>query len=250
MRIRLADHYVTVLNVVLIAAFAYFAALSANDLIARGRRVNPVEPTKKAVSHAAKADLSRAAYSAIAERDVFNSVKQGVSQPVVPVAANLHIKLLGTSQLTEAKPFAIVEDENSHRQDLYRLGEEIPDAGTLVAVENKRVLINHQGQVMALEIAELSLPSAPATIPQPAADVDAQTPGEGVPPPQPMDDEGAVVQPAVPSPWKKMDNPAEAMRNMQDNSSASASGDLPWSRHLRKGGKFRLGRADAPTADQ
>ncbi len=250
MRIRLTDRYVTVLNLVLIAAFAYFAALSANDLIARDRTVSPAEPTTRDVKRTVSANLSRASYSAIAERDIFNSVKQGASPQAVPVAANLHIKLLGTSQLTEAKPFAIVEDENNHRQDLYRLGEEIPDAGTLVAVETKRVLIDHQGQVMALEIVESSLPSVPAAIPQPAADADAQPPDEGEAPAQPMNDMGAVVAPSVPSPWKKLDNPADLARNVQDNLPAGYSGDQPWGRHLRKGRRSRLGRADGLTADQ
>ncbi len=249
MRIRLTDRYVTVLNVVLIAAFAYFAALSANDLISRGVATNPVEPTTRTARHAVTANLSRASYSAIAERDVFNSVKQG-PPPAVPVAANLHIKLLGTSHLTAAKPFAIVEDENNHRQDLYRLGEEIPDAGTLVAVEKKRVLINRQGQVMSLEIPESSTPSGPASIPQPAVDVDPQPPEEGDVPAPPMDDRGAVVAPSVPSPWKKLDNPAEVMRNIQDDLAARNSGGQPLGRHLRKGRKVRLGSADGSTADQ
>lgn len=249
MRIRLTDRYVTVLNLVLIAAFAYFAALSANDLISRGVTGRPVEPTTRTARHTVTADLSRASYSAIAERDVFNSVKQGPA-PAVPVAANLHIKLLGTSQLTAAKPFAIVEDENNHRQDLYRLGEEIPDAGTLVAVEKNRALINHQGQVMSLEIVESGTPSVPAAMPQPAMDVDSQAPEEGDVPAPPIDDQEAVVAPSVPSPWKKLDNPAEVTRNMPDNLPARNSGNQPWGQHLRKGRKARLGSADGSTLNQ
>lgn len=250
MRIRLTDRYVTVLNFVLIAAFAYFAALSANDLIARRLTASPAEPTTGTAKRTVTANLSRAAYSAIAERDVFNSVKQG-RPPAVPVAANLHIKLLGTSQLTAAKPFAIVEDENNHRQELYRLGDEIPDAGTLVAVERKRVLIDHQGQVMSLEIAESSMSPVPAAILQPAADVDSQPPEEGEVSAEPMDDGGAVVAPSVPSPWKKLDNPAAVpWNNVQDNLPARNSGDQPWGRHLPKGRKARLGRADGATPNQ
>jgi general secretion pathway protein C len=163
MRIRLSDRYVTALNFILIAAIAYFAALSADDLIARRLTAGSgFEPPIRAARSTVTANLTRASYSVIAERDVFNSVKQAPA-PSAAVAANLHIKLLGTSELTAAKPFAIIEDENNHQQALYRLGDEIPDAGTLVEVERKRVLINHQGQIMALEIPEGDLASVPPT---------------------------------------------------------------------------------------
>src|SRR3990170_3443591 len=163
MRIHLSDRYVTVLNLALIAAIAYFAALSADDLIARCLATDSaIELPTRVAWRSAATNLSRAAYSVIAERDVFNSVKQAPAS-AAPIAENLHIKLLGTSQLTAAKPFAIIEDENNHQQALYRLGDEIPDAGTLVDVERKRVLINHRGQIMALEISEGDLASVPPT---------------------------------------------------------------------------------------
>ncbi len=163
MRINLSDRYVMVLNFALIAAIAYFGALSADDLIARRLTAGSgsAPPIQTARNTAAK-KLSPDAYSIIAERDVFNSVKQAPAEPVAPVAANLHITLLGTSHLTTAKPFAIIEDNNNHQQSLYRLADEIPDAGKLVKVERNRVLIDHQGQIVALEIAEDRTPAVVA----------------------------------------------------------------------------------------
>jgi len=162
MRMHLSGRYVTVLNFALIAAIAYFAALSADDLIARRLTASSsTEPPIQAARNTVTANLSHGSYSIIAERDVFNSVKQAPA-PAAPVAANLHIKLLGTSELTAAKPFAIIEDNNNHQQALYRLADEIPDAGTLVAIERKRVLIDHQGQIMALEISDGDLSSLTA----------------------------------------------------------------------------------------
>ena len=77
MRIRLSDRYVTVLNFVLIAAIAYFAALSADDLIAqRLTAASALEPPTRTARRTVTGNLSRASYSVIAERDVFNSVKQ------------------------------------------------------------------------------------------------------------------------------------------------------------------------------
>lgn len=164
MRFWLSQHYIAAVNFVLIAAIAYFAALSADDLIARKLNAgSSLEPPSRVARREVTANLSRASYSAIVDRDVFNSVKQAPA-PVAPVAVNLHIKLLGTSELTLAKPFAIIEDEQNRQQSLYRLGDEIPDAGTIVAVEKKRVLINHDGQLMSLEIDENGVPSAMAAI--------------------------------------------------------------------------------------
>lgn len=159
MRIHLSDRYVMVLNFALIAAIAYFAALSADDLIARRLTAGSgFEPPIQAARNTVTANLSHGSYSIIAQRDVFNSAKQAPA-PAAPVATNLHIRLLGTSQLTTAKPFAIIEDNNDHKQSLYRLADEIPDAGTLVVIERKRVLIDHQGQIMALEISDGDLSS-------------------------------------------------------------------------------------------
>src|SRR5208337_3717915 len=104
MQIRLSDRHVTALNFALVAAIAYFAALSADDLIARGLTTGPgFEAPARAARRVITANLARASYSVIVERDVFNSVKEAPAA-VEPAAINLHIKLLGTSELTAAKP--------------------------------------------------------------------------------------------------------------------------------------------------
>ena len=108
MHFRLSERYIPALNFVLIAAIAYFAALSADDLIARKLTAgSALEPPSQVARREVAANLSRASYSAIVDRDVFNSAKPA-PEPVAPVAVNLHIKLLGTSELTSAKPFAII----------------------------------------------------------------------------------------------------------------------------------------------
>lgn len=169
MRFWLSERFIPALNFILIAAIAYFAALSADDLIVRGLTVAPsIEPPARAARRESADNLSRASYSAIVDRDVFNAVKQAAPAPAAPVAVDLHIKLLGTSELSSAKPFAVIEDERDHQQSLYRLGDEIPDAGILVSVEKKRVLINHDGELKALEISD-DAPAVMAAIPRAAA---------------------------------------------------------------------------------
>jgi len=176
MHFRLSERYIAALNFVLIAAIAYFAALSADDLIARKLAAGAaLEPPSRVARREVAANLSRASYSAIVDRDVFNSVKQAAPEPVAPVAVNLHVKLLGTSELTSAKPFAIIEDEQNHQQSLYRLGDEIPDAGTLVAVERTRVLINHDGELRSLEISGDGVPAVMA-----ANEPDSAPPAPGI----------------------------------------------------------------------
>ncbi len=158
MRARLSEYHVVGMNFVLLAALAYFAALTVNDFVAR-RLIDSLsaEPAAPAVHRPVLRHNSRAAYATIAQRDVFNSVKETKLAPA-PVATDLHIKLLGTSQLTRDRPFAVIEDD-SRQQALYRLGDEIPDAGRLVAVEKKRVIIHHEGRNVALEIGEEQLTS-------------------------------------------------------------------------------------------
>jgi len=91
MQIRLSDRHVTALNFALVAAIAYFAALSADDLIARGLTTGPgFEAPVRAARPVIAANLSRASYSVIVERDVFNSVKEAPAA-VEPAAINLHL---------------------------------------------------------------------------------------------------------------------------------------------------------------
>jgi len=203
MQIRLSDRYVAALNFALIAAIAYFAALSADDLIARGLTAGAgFQAPVRTARHVIAANLSRASYSVIVERDVFNSIKEAPAPSAAPPATNLHVKLLGTSEITAAKPFAIMEDTNNHQQALYRLGDEIPDAGTLVAVERKRVLINHEGQVKSLAIFE----EAPG-VSAPSSDggAVAEPPPEEPSQPAAPEDDAAVIQRSRPSPWKRLD---------------------------------------------
>src|SRR5271163_2479375 len=159
MQLRLPEFLIPALNFVLIGAIAYFAALSADDLIARRLTATPSpEQPFRIVHHQNGAVLSRASYSAIVDRDVFNAAKPA-PEPVAPVAVDLHIKLLGTSELTSEKPFAIIEDDQTHQQWLYRLGDEIPDAGTIIKVERTRILINHDGEIKSLEISGNGMPA-------------------------------------------------------------------------------------------
>ncbi len=170
MRLTLSERYVVGLNFLLIAACAYFAARAFNDIVARRLTVIPPAPRIAAAARTPR-ELTRAAYNVIVNRDIFNAVKQQAAPPPPPATADLHIKLVGTSHLSWTKPFAVFEDQSTHDQQIYRQGDQIPDAGELVSVEKSRVVINHNGTLMTLEMPtdEANAGSPGPPMPQPAS---------------------------------------------------------------------------------
>jgi general secretion pathway protein C len=153
MTLRLSERYVMALNLLLIAILAYFLALSVNDIIL-GRVTDGATTNLTSLLGAmpsAPVARSRVYYDAISRRDIFN-LTPVVEAPPTEVATNLHIRLLGTSTLTLSQPFIIVEDDNTHEQSLYRMGDEIPDAGKLVGVQKDYAIILHQGRRTKLEM--------------------------------------------------------------------------------------------------
>ena len=173
MRLTFSERYVVALNFLLIAGCAYFAARAVNDLVARHLIVIPPPPHIAATEHP-PVQLSRDDYDLVVQRDVFNEVKvvaaPAPAPPAQPAAPDLHVKLIGTSHLSWTKPFAILEDNNTHDQAVYQLGDQIPDAGQLVAVERNRVTIDHNGTRINLDIPtdqqpDTGMAQAPVPIP-------------------------------------------------------------------------------------
>lgn len=153
MRLTFSERYVVTLNFLLIAGCAYFAARSMNDLLTRWLIVVPPAP-RIVPAPPPFPPRSRQAYDLIVQRDIFNAVKAqpAVAPPAEPPPMDLHLKLVGTSHLTHMKPFAIIEDDNSHIQALYRLGDQVPDAGEITAIAKAEVVINHDGHLVTLKI--------------------------------------------------------------------------------------------------
>jgi len=166
MTLRFSERYVMALNLLLIAILAYFLALSVNDIIL-GRVAGGASahlPSLVGAAPSAPVIRLRAFYDTISRRDIFNLVP--VTEAPAEVATNLHIKLLGTSTLTLSQPFIIVEDDNNHEQSLYRMGDEIPDAGKLVGVYKDHAIILHEGRRIKIEM-PTDQNGAPAEVPRP-----------------------------------------------------------------------------------
>jgi general secretion pathway protein C len=143
MELGYSERYLMVLNAVLVAAMAYFAALCVNDIITR--RLHPAVALSPpaAVVAAVAATHPRGYYEQIARRDIFNlEPPPAPASGGAPVARDLHIKLLGTSQISSGRPFAIVEDTRTGQQLLYRVGDTIPDTGRLMQVKRTSVIID------------------------------------------------------------------------------------------------------------
>lgn len=156
------ERYLFAINLLLAALLIpYFAARTVSAMIKLHYAANvvtqPLASAAPGVETGAIASRPRTAYNIIKERDVFNLA------PATEVAAppvekeELNVTLLGTSHLSRgAREFAIIEDQAGSQQ-LYRLGETIPNVGRLVQVGKNRAIVEHNGHRVALEIPKDSL---------------------------------------------------------------------------------------------
>jgi type II secretory pathway component PulC len=165
--------YVTVvLNPLLIGVAAIFLALSANDLI-KFHRAGALVSTQP---HSATRRISqppsisgtqpRSYFDVIVQRDIFNLTPAAAVPSTVTTKEDLQIKLLGTSQVTDDKPFLIVEDSGGN-ESVYRLGDTIPNAGRIIEVWQDRAVILHDNHRVAISIPqdEMGTPDAEPILP-------------------------------------------------------------------------------------
>ncbi len=163
MTLNIPERYLVAINILIAALIIpYFAARTVSAMIKLHYAAN-VETQPLNGAPDSDANLAtvrpRAIYNIIKERDVFNiAPAPEVSAPVEE--QNLNVKLLGTSHLTGgARDFAIIEDDAGNEQ-LYRLGETIPDVGRLVQIGRNRAIIMHNGHRVAIEIPKDNLGDA------------------------------------------------------------------------------------------
>ncbi len=161
MEIRFTQLHVTILNFVLVGALAIVSAMCVRDIIERSVSNEPAAPAASSAAPKAAGPHTRAYYDAIVKRDIFNEVPQE-SGPAPVVEEDLHLKLIGTSLLSKSKPYVIVEDDHN-TESLYQMGEDIPDAGKLVAVETNRAIIDRDGHRVAIEIPASEIAEVPSS---------------------------------------------------------------------------------------
>jgi type II secretory pathway component PulC len=155
MQFRLTQKHLVAINFLLITGIAYFAALSVNDVILHSLEGSPALPPVESKRVGEIITRTRQSYEQIVTRDVFNLMPKAA--PTVAISVDLHIKLLGISLSTRQQPFAIIEDQSGD-QSLYTIGDEIPDAGTLLSVQKNQIIILSRGQRVALDLPKDELP--------------------------------------------------------------------------------------------
>ncbi|MGE0826821.1 MAG: type II secretion system protein GspC [Candidatus Binatia bacterium] len=147
---------------VLLTCVAYFCALSVNIGIATKFAPPPVVPNRSETyslpSLSTKPPLS--AYAIVYTRDIFNTTKAPLLTKgnVVASTTNTNLRLLGTATSQHGRAFAILEDQTTRAQGLYREGDLIAPGVLLVKVSWDRITIERQGQRETL-----LLPKEPTT---------------------------------------------------------------------------------------
>jgi general secretion pathway protein C len=137
-------------RVVLLTGLAYFCALSVNTVIATKFALPPSVPQqqKTAFARAPQTKPALSAYAIVSTRDLFNSTKAPIAQEgaaLVATTSNANIRLLGTATSVEDRAFAIVENQTTHSQGLYREGDLIAPGILLVQVAWDRITIEREG---------------------------------------------------------------------------------------------------------
>jgi general secretion pathway protein C len=176
MDLRLTDRHIVALNFLLIAVLAYFAARAVNDVIAM--RMTPttaaVSATRRRIIDNGAINRPRNAYQEIVSRDIFNiALPSAPSAPVVE-RIDLQLDLVGVSTASSGKPpYAIIADR-SGQQGVFRLGQQVGEAGKLVEVDKDRVLIDHNGKRIAVVLPAADLPGGvEAAVPDSPPEEDA-----------------------------------------------------------------------------
>jgi general secretion pathway protein C len=194
---NLPERYILLINFLIgVLIIPYFLAHSVTDAVRLylARNIVPAqalsryEPTQAGAAGVA----ARAAYEAIVRRDIFNLAPP----PAATAVENepLTVKLVGTSQLSSGKPYAIIQNANAE-QSVYRVGQMVPDAGQLLEVTANRAVIMHNGHRTAIEIPRDEGPGQPS----------AQQPGVF---------RGAPIGPGLP---QNMRRPGAGVRRLSAN---------------------------------
>src|SRR5438445_6677801 len=142
------------LELALLALVAYLAAVGVTTGLGTAVDDVPSAPAE-AAAVASRAPAPLADYALIAERDVFNPARGGGNGPSGPE----RLRLWGVGlQGREAR--AVIEDTATHRQELYRVGEQVGGA-RIASIDWDRGTLEGDGGEEVLERAP------PAAAPSP-----------------------------------------------------------------------------------
>jgi general secretion pathway protein C len=152
--------YFIIINVLLITAGLYFG-VSAFYTIGAAWLGAPVEQPPKVSPTATSKPLAAArplsAYSAIAQRNLFNTNPDTVApEQTINVdnlkETDLKLKLWGTVAGKGRRAYAVIEDTKTREQSLYRTGDSIQNATLKMILRQKVILsVNGQDEILGME---------------------------------------------------------------------------------------------------
>ncbi len=145
---------ITGLQLGLLALVAFFAATTVNGFIGGALHTRPALRIAEAPATApslGKRPLSH--YAPIADKDIFNPPRPETEAPVDSPVADLKARLLGTAPGHGMESYAIIEDQNTKKQDLYRIGDPL-QGRKLARIEWDRVILKNGTREEVLKIVE------------------------------------------------------------------------------------------------
>ena len=168
-------HLATLLSVVLIACGAYLGfAIFKQVVPTRQDQAAPQDPELTVSKPAEKArpgpPLSR--YRAVAERNLFRIEAGGQppAEPAIDIEAlketQLKLKLWGTVSGQGPEAYAVIEDSQSRRQNLYRVGDAVQSA-VLKMILREKVVLEVEDRDEILQMEEVPRARGPAPRPMP-----------------------------------------------------------------------------------
>src|SRR5205809_99188 len=154
------------IELALLALVAYLAAAGVTTGLGTAVDDVPPAPAEAAAAITPHAPGPLADYALIAERDVFNPARGGGAGPRSPAG----LRLWGVG-LRDREARAGIEDGATHRQELYRVGDQVGGA-RIASIDWDRVTLEGDGGEEVLELSPPAAPPSPDTPDAPAARAD------------------------------------------------------------------------------
>ncbi|HUV77931.1 MAG TPA: type II secretion system protein GspC [Desulfobacterales bacterium] len=151
--------YFTLLNVLLITAAVFFMVKAFYKVA--GAKIDHATPSKAAARHVVPNEASTrhplSDYRDIIERNLFKTKTGTGGRPekldiesLTPT--DLKLKLLGTVTGDEKEAYAVIEDTDVKRQNLYKIGDTIQNATLKMILREKVVLhVNGKDEILGIE---------------------------------------------------------------------------------------------------
>ncbi len=153
------------MRVLLLTGLAYFCALSVNTVVATKLTLPPTVPQRQETSlfRTPQTTQPLSSYAVVYTRDLFNSTKAPPTHEgtaLVASASSANIRLLGTATRVQDRAFAIVENQATRSQGLYREGDIVAPGIILVQVGWDRIIIEREGKRETLLLPKDTPPTA------------------------------------------------------------------------------------------